>query len=123
MSVLTIPVKVAKKLETIQCCFLWGDEEGRRRYHLAKWEEMKLPLELGGLGLRSMVEMNLAVQGKWIWRYMRVGDNLWKTVVEACWGNIGGGGPLETCSDFAGGFVEKYKSLAGHKIQELSNAR
>lgn len=28
MSLLTIPVNVAKRLETIQCRFLWGDIEG-----------------------------------------------------------------------------------------------
>lgn len=34
--VLTILMKVAKRLEAIQRKFLWGDEEGMRKYHLVK---------------------------------------------------------------------------------------
>lgn len=41
ISVLTILVKMAKKLEAIQSILLWGDEEDRRKYHLVKWEELK----------------------------------------------------------------------------------
>lgn len=36
LSVLTVPVNIAKKLENIQCRFLWEDEEGTTRYHLVK---------------------------------------------------------------------------------------
>lgn len=58
-----MPVKIAKKMEKIQCCFLWGDEEGNRRYHLVKWENLKRPFTEGGLGLRSIAKTNIALQG------------------------------------------------------------
>lgn len=35
-----------------------GGEERSRRYHLVKWNGVKLSLEQGCLGLRSFVEMN-----------------------------------------------------------------
>lgn len=43
LSHLTIPVKVVRRLEAIQCHILWDDEEGRRRFHLVKWKDVKLP--------------------------------------------------------------------------------
>lgn len=63
-SLLTIPIKVAKRLETIQNRFLWSDVEDNRKYHVVMWSEVKLPVERGGLGVRSLFEMNLTLQGK-----------------------------------------------------------
>lgn len=86
MLVLTIPIKVGKKLEFIQCRFLWGEDEDKRRYHLIKWEEVKHPVELGRLGLRSLVDLNKARQGQWIWRLWEEDDSLWKKIIKAKWG-------------------------------------
>lgn len=49
LSILTIPVSIANKLEKFQCRFLWGDEEGSRKYHLVRWEEVKKPVCERGL--------------------------------------------------------------------------
>lgn len=62
LSIITILVNTAKKLETIQCKFLWGDDEENRKFHLVKWEEIKKPLKYGGLGTRSIVNLNVALQ-------------------------------------------------------------
>lgn len=43
---------------------------------------------LGGLELRSIVEINMAPHGKWIWRYLKGNDRLWKRVMEAHWGKL-----------------------------------
>lgn len=51
-------MNVTKKLEAIQCRFLWGGMEGYKKYHLVVWSGVKKPLALGGLGLRSLAEMN-----------------------------------------------------------------
>lgn len=56
MSLLTIPMNVAKKLEAIQCKFIWEDIEKYLKYHLIAWSELKKPIALGGLGIRSLVE-------------------------------------------------------------------
>lgn len=55
---------------------------------------MKKPIWKGGLGLRSIREMNSALQGKWLWRFTREEGKLWKRVVEARWGKDGGGNAL-----------------------------
>lgn len=77
-SVLTIPTKVAKILESIQCRFLWEDEENKKKFHLINWEEVKTPISSGGFGLRFLktlikpcmvnrcgdIGMNQTVRGK-----------------------------------------------------------
>lgn len=88
--VLTIPAKVAKKLEAIQYRFLWGENKDKRRYHLVKWEEVKCPIELGDLGLGSLLDLNRTLLGKWIWRYWVRKDSLWKKIIKVKWG--GGSG-------------------------------
>lgn len=64
----------------------------RRRYHFVNWKEVKKSLWQGGLGIRSLVEMNRALHGKWIWRYLTGEDRLWRRVVEARWGSWSGNG-------------------------------
>lgn len=64
LSLLTIPVSIAKKLEALQCKFLWGDLGDHKRYHLVAWSEAKKSVENGGLGIRSLVELNKVLQGK-----------------------------------------------------------
>lgn len=59
-----------------------GDSKDRR-YHLVPWEEIKKPFPYGGLGVRSLVEMNIALQGKWLWRFMIREGTLWKRVIDA----------------------------------------
>lgn len=77
MSLITMLASVAKKIEAIQCKLLWGDSEENRRYRLVAWDVLKRLLNKGGLGLKSMVEMNKAVQGKWVWHFMKDRDALW----------------------------------------------
>lgn len=48
-------------------------------------------MRAGGLGLRSIREMNTALQGKWLWRFNREEGKLWRRVVLARWGETGGG--------------------------------
>lgn len=58
---------------------------------MVKWEEVKKPIWDGGLGLRSIRDLNSALQGKWLWPYTREEGKLWRRVVEARWGMEGGG--------------------------------
>lgn len=48
-----------------------------------KWEDVKKPIYGGRLGLRSIVELNSALHGKWLWRFISEEGKLWRKVVEA----------------------------------------
>lgn len=85
LSTLTIPGKVSKRLERIQCNFLCGDEDSKKKFHLVNWEEVKSPIKSGGLSLRSLKILNKALHGKWAWRYWNDTNSLWKKVVDCKW--------------------------------------
>ena len=68
LSLFTIPKSVAARLESIQRNFLWGSYEGSFKYPLVAWENVCLPIEMGGLGIRNVVSFNQALLGKWLWR-------------------------------------------------------
>ena len=59
----------------------WGEKA-----HLVKWEVVCADKEKGGLGLRKLVCLNKALLGKWIWRFARAKEELWKKVLEAKYG-------------------------------------
>lgn len=52
-----------------------------------RWTEVKKSVVEGCLSLRSIVEMNYALQGKWLWRFGNDDGKLWRRMVEARWGN------------------------------------
>ena len=64
LSLFTIPKAVAARLESIQRNFLWRSSEGSFKYPVVAWENVCLPIEMGGLGIRSVVPFNQALLGK-----------------------------------------------------------
>ena len=67
LSLFTIPKSVAIRMKSIQRNFLWVSFEGSFKYLLVAWEKLCLPVELGGLGIRSVASFNQALLGKWLW--------------------------------------------------------
>ena len=64
LSLFTIPIVVAARLERIQRNFLWGSFEGSFKYPLMAWDKVCSPIEMGGLGIRNVVSFNQALSGK-----------------------------------------------------------
>ena len=58
LSLFTIPKAVTARMESIQRNFLWGSSEGNFKYPLVAWEYVCVPMEFGGLGIRSVVSFN-----------------------------------------------------------------
>lgn len=84
--VLNLATKVAKKLETIQCNFLWSDVDNEnKKYHLVNWKEVKKSVWDGDLGLRTLAKLNKALIGKWIWRCWNEPEGLWKKIIDCKW--------------------------------------
>ena len=59
------------------------------------------PVEMGGLGIRSVVPFNQALLGKWLWRYGHEVTHLWQHVISSKYGEGQGGGVLM----FVGGLM------------------
>jgi hypothetical protein len=91
LSLLPIPVVVAKRLESIQCDFLWGGMGEEFKFHLVNWQKVCTPIREGGLGIRNLKCFNRALLGKWLWRYACEPGAWWRKVVEAKYGLERGG--------------------------------
>ena len=81
---------VAHRIEKIQRDFLWGGLGEEFKYHLVSWDRVCQPLCYGGLGIRKLVLYNQALLGKWLWRYAREKEALWRKIVELKYGGLWG---------------------------------
>lgn len=90
LSIFKLPVGVAKTIDRIQSNFLWGGSEVQRKIHLVQWKEVCKSKAQGGLGVRSLSDVNVCLMIKWWWRYGHQQQSLWKMVVCSRYGGIGG---------------------------------
>ncbi|KAJ7950712.1 Ribonuclease H [Quillaja saponaria] len=63
--------------------FLWGDVEKNPKVHLVKWDQVCLPKDLGGLGLRKVNDTNLILLAKLGWKILGDPYSLWAQVVRS----------------------------------------
>lgn len=69
LSLFTILASVAVRIESVFCKFLWNDMEDHYRYHLVNWKTNCLPMDCGGLGVKSIKSHNKVFLVKWLWRF------------------------------------------------------
>ncbi|CAN1257445.1 Transposon TX1 uncharacterized 149 kDa protein [Linum perenne] len=85
LSILKAPVEVIKKIEKIQNRFLWAGSAEKDKIHWIRWEIVKTPKSLGGLGVHDMRILNSSLLAKWVWRYATERSAWWrKLIVTKC---------------------------------------
>ena len=77
LSLFPILASVASRIARLQRDFLWGGLGDEPKFHLVNWSTVCTPLSLGGLGIRNLRTFNLALLGKWLWRFGQERDALW----------------------------------------------
>ena len=92
LSLIPIPISVARRIEKLHRDFLWGGLGDEHKYHLANWKHICDSIRYGGLGIRNVVGFNKALLGKWLWRYAMEREALWLKVIDAKYGSMGGVG-------------------------------
>lgn len=65
LSLFTIPVSVANKIESFFRKFLWNDSKDYHRYLLVDWKTICTPMDGGGLRVRSIKSHNRVLLAKW----------------------------------------------------------
>ena len=54
--------------------------------HLIRWDVVCRPKELGGLGFGKTSLRNIALLGKWLWRFPRERNGIWHKVIVSIYG-------------------------------------
>jgi hypothetical protein len=88
LSPFLIPTSVAKRIELIQCDFLWGVMVEEFKHHLVNWTKVCSPIREGGLGICNLRLFNRALIGKWQWRFVSEPNARWRKVVKAKYGSL-----------------------------------
>ncbi|MFS7958360.1 putative RNA-directed DNA polymerase [Helianthus anomalus] len=81
LSLFKAPASVLNGLEAIIKRFLWGGDDRYRKLHWVAWDRVTTPIDMGGLGLSKLKEINIALMSKWIWRFRNDENSLWKAVI------------------------------------------
>ncbi|XP_071687538.1 uncharacterized protein [Rutidosis leptorrhynchoides] len=89
-SLFRAPSCVIKKLESVRRNFFWAGSGNDSNISWVKWEEVLLPYGEGGLNLGSLKRKNLALIGKWWWRFLTEPTTLWVKVISSIYGPSGG---------------------------------
>ncbi|WKA01530.1 hypothetical protein VitviT2T_019810 [Vitis vinifera] len=89
-------ISMAAKIERLQRDFLWSGVGEGKRDHLVRWDVVCKLKTIGDLGLGNISWRNLALLGKWLWRYPREGSALWHQVILSIYGSHSNGWDANT---------------------------
>ncbi|RVW90124.1 Transposon TX1 uncharacterized 149 kDa protein [Vitis vinifera] len=79
-----LDVSIASKIEKMQRDFLWSGGEGKKD-HLIRWE-LLVDQRVGRFGFGKTSMRNIALLGKWLWRFPRERSGLWHKVIASIYG-------------------------------------
>jgi GTPase involved in cell partitioning and DNA repair len=65
-----------------------GDEF---KFHLVKWSKICTLIISWGLRVKTLIQFNRALLVKWLWRYAREMESLWRLVVDNKCDSLRGG--------------------------------
>ncbi|XP_058764653.1 uncharacterized protein LOC131638121 [Vicia villosa] len=82
------PKKILNEVCSIQRKFLWGGGDLKRSINWVSWDTVCKSREEGGLGVKNMEIMNVALLSKWKWRILTDKDAVWRDLLEVRYGNI-----------------------------------
>ena len=68
LSLFAAPIGIIEELEKIQRQFIWRGGSEKTTVHWVAWDKLKAPKDVGGAGLDSLRNLNLALLAKWWWK-------------------------------------------------------
>nr|XP_016496983.1 PREDICTED: uncharacterized protein LOC107815849 [Nicotiana tabacum] len=70
------------QIEIVFANFFWGNLEGKQKYHWSSWKNLCLPIEEGGIGIRTLQEILDTFSAKLWWQF-RTRESLWTDFMKA----------------------------------------
>jgi hypothetical protein len=80
MSMYLVPKTVIKRLDKNRRKIFWQGGSLKRKYHLVRWQKICRLKKKGGLGIKNLWKMNIALLCKWWWA-LETGNGLWQDIV------------------------------------------
>ncbi|CAN1176762.1 Putative ribonuclease H protein At1g65750 [Linum perenne] len=77
-----LPISTCTEIDKRIRNFVWGSSETEHKTHLISWEQVCLPKEAGGLGLRSTRILNRAFMTKLAFLFFQDQSPLWVRVLQ-----------------------------------------
>nr|DAD19666.1 TPA_asm: hypothetical protein HUJ06_021129 [Nelumbo nucifera] len=81
MQIFCLPSSTCQDVDKARRNFLWESSLDHRKLHLIKWEKILTPKHVGGLGIRDLHSLNLALLTKLAWHLYCNQDSLWSKVL------------------------------------------
>jgi hypothetical protein len=79
MTAFILPKWVIGEIDAIRRNFLWKESHANsKKMHLANWSIVCRPKSKGGLGIINIEMMNIALIGKWYWKWFSTQPSLWR---------------------------------------------
>ena len=70
-----LPLGVCTKIDKAVRNFIWGSSQDKKGIPLLRWQKIILSKENGGLGIKKMRNMNVALMAKLGWRLLAKKDS------------------------------------------------
>eukprot|EP00253_Pinus_taeda_P035256 PITA_35256 len=80
LSIMAAPLGVCTRIREVIKNFIWRGADQKEKWALASWSQLTERKEKGGLGLRDPEILNRVLGVKLWWRWLRGGNDLWKTI-------------------------------------------
>lgn len=58
-------------------------QQEKKGFHLVKWKAITVNKKKGGLGIRDLKMQSKALKLKWLWRYTKEDQMLWRRAINA----------------------------------------
>ncbi|CAN1801952.1 Putative ribonuclease H protein At1g65750 [Linum perenne] len=102
MQTASLPLSLCDRIDRKIRNFIWGSSDGVRKIHNVNWETVCKLKNMGGLGLRSARELDMAFLMKVAWSIISKPDELWvKTLVSKYLINNGVGFTLRSSAGYS----------------------
>ncbi|VFQ59731.1 unnamed protein product [Cuscuta campestris] len=82
LAIHTIPKSIIHTLNRYMTNFLWGQKEGSHKHHWVRWAQITKPEVEGGLGIKSLKDLQQAYTLK-LWWKARIDIGIWGPYVRA----------------------------------------